>query len=193
VVLQQAKDVVVRSAKNLQLTEPVDDETYFVRVPVAGDHGRAWMDTWLAPAREEKPTVPAPPLNEVRLERICQARYPQQGEWEVDFFMISNAVREKAERPQFPYTLLCMDRQTSLMLMSQLALPAQYRQEFPEHIFTVIAQQKTIPKIIYVCRREAKELLKPIAERLHITLKTTRVLPLVQYGKAALLGHLERY
>jgi hypothetical protein len=190
VALQQAKDVAVRSAKNPELTEPVDDETYFVRMPVAGDHGIGWMDAWLVPATEEKGPEPAQPLNEVRLEAIRQAGYPQQGEWELDFFMFPSAVRDKEQRPYFPYALLCMDRGSTLMLTAHLAAPAQYASDFQEQLYQLIEQQKAIPQIVYVCRREAKELLKQIAERLQIKLKTTRDLPLVEDGRAGLFGHL---
>lgn len=190
VALQQAKDVAIRSAKNPQLTEPVDDETCFVRIPVAGDQGLGWMDAWLVPATEEKKPEPAHPLNEVRLERIRQAGYPTQGEWELDFSMFPSAVGDKEQRPYYPYAMFCMDRGSNLMLTVHLASPAQYASEFQEKIYQLIEQQQAIPQIVYVCRQGVKELLKPIAERLEIKLKTTRVLPLVEDGKASLLGRL---
>ena len=76
------------------------------------------------------------------------------------------------------------------MLTAHMAAPARFVADFQEHICQLIEQQKAIPQIVYVCRREAKKLLKPIADRLQIKLKTTRVLPLVEDGKKSLLGHL---
>jgi hypothetical protein len=151
------------------------------------------MDAWLVPSPEEKPTAAAQPVNEVRLETIRQAGYPKQGEWELDFFMFPAAVRDQEERPYFPYSLLCLDRGSSLMLTAHMAAPAQYASEFQEQIYQLIEQQKAIPQIVYVCRTEAKELLKPIADRLQIKLKTTRVLPLVEDGKKSLQGMLGKF
>ena len=186
VALQQAKDVALRFAENPELTTPTDPETDFVRMSVGGDHGMAWMDAWLAPVAEEKSTAGSPPVNEVRLETIRQAGYPQRGEWELDFFMLPAAVRDKGQRPYFPQALLCMDRESSLMLTAHLATPTQYIADFREHICHIIEQAKEIPQIVYVCRSEAKALLEPIAESLQIKLKATRVLPLVEDGKKML-------
>lgn len=190
VVLQQAKDVAVRSAENPDLTKPTDPTTYFIRLPVAGDHGMGWIDGWLVPAIEEQSVAVTPVVNEVQLERIRQAGYPQCGEWEVDFFRIPSAIGEKNTRPYFPYALLCMDRESSLMLTAHLAAPGQYAADFQGHICQIIEQQKAIPQIVYVCRPEMKELLQPIAAGLQIKLKSTRVLPLVQEGKSGLSGAL---
>jgi hypothetical protein len=125
-----------------------------------------WIDAWLDPATEEKLAAAVPPVNEGRLERLWQAMYLHQGEWEMEFFMFPLAFGDQGQRPYFPYSWLCLDRGSSLMLTAHMAAPTQLTSEFQEQIDQIIEPQKMAPQTVDVCRKEAKELLKPNADRL---------------------------
>ena len=181
--LQQAVEVSLRFKKDQDMLTPLKENHYLVRVPKREGEGLRWRDQWLKPPPLEKVKIVAEPIDEVRLERIKKIASRQQGVWEIDFFYSPAPVREKEERPYYPYVFLWADHHSYFILSTHLARPSKYRSEFPEQFLNLMENIEFLPKEILITKEEMSKLLEPITSRLGINLKLVKRLTAIEEAK----------
>lgn len=191
--LQQSLDVAQRFQDNPDLLKPPREGLYLVRVP---QHDRAtpyWSDQWLAPAPWTHEQPAAPPIDELRIQRIKHSASARQGTWEADFFLSPSPIQEhKDERPYYPYMFLWVDRRTGMVLPPQLVAPDQYAAEFQNHFLSLLEQAHVIPQEVCILKQEALELLDPIAQQLGIKLRRSRRLGALEEARTSFMGFMRQ-
>jgi len=101
--LWQAIDVALRFKDDSEILTPPTENRYLVRVPKKDKTGLSWRDMWMEPLPLQKGEIIVEPIDEVRLAKIKRRIPHRQGVWEVDYFYYSEPIREKEERPFYPF------------------------------------------------------------------------------------------
>jgi hypothetical protein len=194
VALQQAIDVTRRFGEDPKALTPPRKGLYLVRVPEQDGTAMRWTDRWLAPEPMPEATFTAPPLDELRIQRIKQTIRARQGVWEADFFLSPTPIQEnRGERPYYPYMFLWVDRRSGMVLPPHLAAPDRRDAEFPQHFLTLVEQANALPQEICVLTQEALALLEPSTSRLGVKLRRSRRLGALQDARTSLMGYLDQY
>ncbi|HEX9370974.1 MAG TPA: hypothetical protein VF897_08210 [Roseiflexaceae bacterium] len=190
VALQQAIDVATRLESDPGLLDPPGEGQYLVRVPEQSAQGTAWTDQWLVPPQPQQEAHAIPPIDELRVQRVKQAIKTRQGAWEADFFLSPTPIQEQRDaRPYFPYTLMWVDRRTSMILPPEIAAPDAYRAAFQNHFLTLIEQMRQMPQEVHVAQKEAYDLLDPITSKLGVKLKRDRRLSALEEARASFMSY----
>lgn len=150
-----------------------------------------WNSQWLVPAPLIKATVSPFPIDEVRLQRVKKNSQAHPGIWEIDAFYTPAPVDE-GNRPFFPYTLLCADQSSGLILGTVLAEPSTWESEFPKTFLDSVEGHKLLPHELSFRREELRELFGPLANQLGIAVKLTKKLPAVDRAKRELLKFMDK-
>jgi hypothetical protein len=95
-------------------------------------------------------------------------------------------VREKEERPYYPYVILCVDQYSYFILDSHLGKPAECLFNFAEQFLKLIESTKFLPREVLVKKEEAFKLLKPVTSRLGIRLRNVKRLPALEQARASM-------
>ncbi|MFQ6083905.1 MAG: hypothetical protein ACE5WD_11205 [Candidatus Aminicenantia bacterium] len=169
--LHQAIDVSLRFKDNPEMLTLPKENQYLVRVPEKKKDGLSWRDEWIEPRPLEKTEIAAQPLDMNLLERINRTITQRQGTWEIDFFYFPQAVKEKEERPYYPYVILWVDRYSGRILNFHLAESTEGVSELPEQFMKLVENIKSLPQEILVKKEEIFKLLEPITRRLGIKLR----------------------
>jgi hypothetical protein len=188
VCLQQALDVVARFRDDRGLIgEPGPQGPYLVRVPEKPGEEWVWKDTYQKPAparRSESP--PVPPLDEARLERL--RRLPaSRGVLEMDYFFTSATIKgEEDERPWYPQLVIGADGDTGMILGFELVPAAEAPAALVEQLLQILERMESRPSRVMVQRDEARDVLRPVTDRLRIRLMRGRRLPAVDMARSEL-------
>ncbi|WP_419670153.1 DUF6930 domain-containing protein [Alicyclobacillus macrosporangiidus] len=151
----------------------------------------SWTDEWTSVPEiaEDGPGIPPFEVSEVAVRRIVrQAR--KVGPWEVDVSYAPFVVKE-GERPMFPKLLLCVDRESGMILQAHVADPEQYTQSCADKLLETMNTFGVCPKAFFVKREETRLLLEPIAELLGVAVRRVAPLPAledVRYAMEERLG-----
>ncbi|SFV02392.1 DUF7309 domain-containing protein [Alicyclobacillus macrosporangiidus] len=183
VALEQAADVAKRVRDDRDLLNPRDPGTVFTR---RQSPDGSWEDAWtsLPELAEDGPELPPVDLSEVAVRGIMrQAR--KMGSWEVDVAYAPFVVAE-GERPMFPKLLLCVDRDSGMILQIHVAHPDGYAQECADKLLETMETLKVYPKAFVVKREETRLLLKPIAEAMRVAVHRAASLPALEEARHAL-------
>ena len=185
--LWQAIDVSLRFKDDSDLlTSPYAENHYLVRVPKKDKTSLSWRDEWIEPLPSKKAEMIVEPIDEIRLEKI-KSRIPHgQGVWEVDFFYYSQPVKEKGERPFYPYFTLWVDHHSGFILSHHLANPAECISEFPGQFLKLAENYKTLPQEILVRKEETFNLLEPITSELGIKLRRVKRLRMLEDAQVSM-------
>jgi hypothetical protein len=169
--LYQAIDVSLHFKDNPEMLTPPIENQYLVRLPEKKKDSLSWRDEWLEPHPLEKTEIVAQPLDVNLLERINKTIAQRQGTWEIDFFYSPEAVKEKEERPYYPYVILWADHHSGLILHFHLAGSTKGLSKIPEQFMKLAEKIKSLPQEILVKKEETFKLLVPITRRLGIKLR----------------------
>lgn len=184
--LWQAIDVSLRFKDNPGMLTPPTENRYLVRVPKKDKTGLSWRDVWIEPLPLQKAEIIAEPIDEVRLEKIKRRIPHRQGVWEVDFFYCSRAIKEKEERPFFPYITLWVDQHSGFILSYDLAKPVECISEFQRNFLKLAENRKILPREILVKKEETFKLFKPITSELGINLRRVGKLKMLEEAQASM-------
>jgi len=147
---------------------PPTENHYLVRVPKKGKTGLSWRDVWTEPLPLQKGEIIVEPIDAIRLEKIKRRIPYRQGVWEVDYFYYPNPIKEKEERPFYPYITLWVDQHSGFILRHNLAKPAECMSGFQRNFLKLAEKRKILPGEILVKKEEILKLLEPIASELGI-------------------------
>lgn len=114
VALKQAMNVSLRFKKDPGLLVHSSVDHHLVRVPDKPGENIIWKDRWLEPSSLKMEDIPVISVEETTLNRLIKARLQRRGIWEVDFFYVPTVLREKEERPYYPYMSLVVDHDSSV-------------------------------------------------------------------------------
>jgi hypothetical protein len=121
IALEQAVEVALRFKQNPALLSTRDDQSYLVRVSRREGDALVWEDQVVAVPPPEPETMPVV-MDLEALERV--RRLPRsQLTLEMDFFVMDVPMRDKGDRPVFPYMLLLVDRDSDMILTGELLTP----------------------------------------------------------------------
>ena len=187
VALNQVTDVCLRLKEDAEVLFGPTEDHYLVRV--FNEREDTWIDEWVIPQPFKKPGIVVE-VDESRLKDIERTLVTRKRIWEIDFFYSPEGVREKDERPHYPYIMLIVDHHTGLILDIHLAGPIEYVSEFSEHVLTFLEKIKWVPKEIWVKREESFILLNPITSYLGITLRKVGKLPALDDAQASMAEFL---
>jgi len=184
--LWQTIDVSLRFKDNSEMLTPPTGNRYLVRVPKKDKTGLSWRDVWMEPLPLQKGEIIVEPIDTIRLEKIKRRIPYRQGVWEVDYFYYPSPIKEKEERPFYPYITLWIDQHSGFILSHHLAKPAECMSEFQKNFFKLAENRKMLPQEIWVKKEETFKLLEPIASELGINLRRVRKLKMLEDAQASM-------
>jgi len=184
--LQQAKDVSLRFKKYPGLLVHPSKDHYFVRVPDKPGDDIIWKDKWLEPSALKMEDAPVIPVEETTLERIKKAPLQRGGIWEIDFFYVPAVLREKGERPYFPYMSLLVDHNSTFILKFQLEKEADCKSTFPVKFADFIEHAKVMPDELLVKRYDVYRIMEPLSAELGIEINMVESLPALEYARKSM-------
>lgn len=166
--LEQAAEVALRFKQDPALLEPINEESYLVRVPrqVGGD--LVWEDKVMRvpPPKAEDISVP------MDLEALEYVKQLPQGEYvlEVDLGLVPIHVQEKGERPYMPHMLLMVESESGFILSTELLGPEPGLPELwgsvPMQVVRQLARMETRPREVRVQTNELFALAQLLAQEL---------------------------
>ena len=184
--LGQAIDVSLRFKDDSEMLTPPTENHYLVRVPKKDKTGLSWRDVWIEPLPLEKGEIIVEPIDTDRLQEIKRRIPHSQGIWEIDFFYFPQPVKEKEERPFYPYVTLWVEHYSGLILNHHLAKPAECMSEFQGQFLKLAENYKSLPQEILVNKEETFKLLKPIVSELGIKLRRVKKMKMLEDAKASM-------
>lgn len=101
-------------------------------------------------------------------------------------------VKEKGERPYFPYIILWVDHYSGLIVKVHLTKPEEYASEFVDQFLNLLEKGTFAPEEILVKREELFTLLEPITSYLGIDVKKVNRLPALEEAQADTLRFFNR-
>jgi len=177
--LNASKDLLTQKGKNY----------YWVRVPESREGRLLWRDEWLKPAPVPSQPSGSPSPPEPRLKKLKDALKTYRGAWEITIDFLPFAVKEKG-RPFFPLMLLCVDQDSRLVLLADLAAVDDYPQTFQEKLLALLERTGFLPNLIMFQRDDLLELFKPIISALNLKTKKVKKLKVLDSIREDLLGFL---
>jgi hypothetical protein len=178
--LEQLLDVAPRVRDDEDVLLGEEDDEFLVRVPRVENARLVWEDKIMrVPEPELKKAAPAP-LDPQLLESL--KKLPEvTNVIEIELTMLPMPVREKKDRPFFPYLLMLVDASSGLILGNDMLQPLPsldaMRAEFPTKVAEYLLKLGVKPLKIAVRTERTAQLLAPLAEELGIRIKMSPRLP----------------
>lgn len=186
VALQQAIDVSLRFKKDPGLLDHPSKDHYFVRVPDNQGENIIWKDGWLEPSPLKMEATPAIPVEETTLNRLKKAGLQRRGIWEIDFFYVPAIVRDKDERPYYPYMSLMVDHNSAFIHNFQIEKDADCKSTFPVKFADLIEHIKVMPEELLVKHYDVYRIMEPLSAELGIEIYMVNSLPALEYVKESM-------
>lgn len=178
--LEQLLDVAPRVREDENILRGENDDDFLVRVPRKENANVVWEDKIVRIPEPEKKTPAPAPLDPQLLEAL--KRLPKTAlAIEMELTMLPMPVRERKERPFFPYLLLITDSQKGLVLGTDMLQPLPsleaMRAGIPLKLAGTLSQLGAAPRLITVRTEMTAALLAPLAAELGIQVKRSSKLP----------------
>ena len=192
--LEQLLEVAPRVRDDEDVLRGEEDDEFLVRVPRVENARLVWEDKIMrVPEPELKKAAPAP-LDRQLLESL--KKLPEvTNVIEIELTMLPMPVREKNDRPFFPYLLMLVDASSELILGNDLLQPLPsldaMRAEFPTKVAEYLLKLGVKPLKIAVRTERTAQSLAPLAEELGIRIKVSPRLPALD-SAMELLGRMYR-
>jgi hypothetical protein len=177
--LEQTLKVAPLVEEEPDFLEPVDQESYFVRVPRQEGEALVWEDQIIS--------VPPPELERISvsmdleaLEALMQSsqRLPCL---EVDLFIYPAQIGERGARPRYAYMVMAVEGESGFVLGSKLLMPdptvdAVYG-KVPETVVRLLAKVDAVPKEVHVRSPILFQLMEMLVDDLGFEMVRTQDLP----------------
>jgi len=141
----------------------------------------------------DAPSFPLPipnfaTLDEARIHRIRDSRYPFQGVLEVDHFYGAGMIGEKNQRSACLRMGLAIDAQSGFAYPPEVSSPGPSTGDvLMRVILRAIESACALPLEVHVSSVEFKLLLEPLAQALGFSVKAMKSLPALDFAKCQLL------
>jgi len=191
-ILQQAAQVAERFLHDPDLLDPRRANYYFVRVPEKAGNDLIWQDAYLKPEPLARKRLSGGRVDEKRLQEL-KSKLKIRGAWEADYFYAPLPARESKgpEKPFFPILMFFIDHNSSLIFHNNITSMENMVGDFRAAVLDAMEKTKAIPKEILVIKKEAREILEPVAAKLKIRLKLVKKLRNVSEVKSVFYNFLE--
>jgi len=180
VALEQLLDVAPRVRDDEDVLLGEENDEFLVRVPRVENARLVWEDkTMRVPGHELKKAAPAP-LDQQLLDSLKQL--PEvTNVIEIGLTMLPMPVREKKDRPFFPYLLMLVDASSGVILGNDMLQPLPsldaMRAEFPTKVAEHLLRLGVRPLRVTVRTETIARSLAPLADELGIRIKLSPMLP----------------
>lgn len=180
--LEQLLEVAPRLQDDNESLFGEGDDDFLIRTPRRENNRIIWEDKITHIPEPEKKTVTPAPLDAKQIEAL--KRLPKaENVIEAELSMLPTPVREKKERPYFPYLLMIADAQSGMILASDMLQPMPsldaMKAELPRKLAANLSKFGVVPDTIAVRNETIADLLSPLAAELDIQIIKSRVLPAV--------------
>ena len=178
--LEQLLDVAPRVRDDEDVLCGEEDDEFLLRVPRVENARLVWEDKIMrVPEPELKKAAPAP-LDPQLLESLKQL--PKvTNVIEIGLTMLPMPVREKKDRPFFPYLLMLVDASSGVILGNDMLQPLPsldaMRAEFPTKVAEHLLRLGVRPLRVAVRTGTTARSLAPLADELGIRIKLSPTLP----------------
>src|SRR5215510_6592717 len=178
--LEQLLEVAPRVRDDEDVLRGEEDDEFLVRVPRVENARLVWEDKIMrVPEPELKKAAPAP-LDQQLLESLKQL--PEvTNVIEIGLTMLPMPVREKKDRPFFPYLLMLVDASSGVILGNDMLQPLPsldaMRAEFPTKVAEHLLRLGVRPLRVTVRTETIARSLAPLADELGIRIKLSPMLP----------------
>jgi hypothetical protein len=190
--LEQLLDVAPRVRDDEDVFWGEGDDDFLVRFPRAEKARLVWEDKIIRIPEPESKEVAPSPLDPQLLESLKQLPEVTNA-LEIELTMLPMPMREKKERPFFPYMLMLAEAQTGMILGNDMLQPLPsldaMRAEIPTKVAEQLLRLGVKPLKIVVRTETTAKSLAPLAEELGIRIKQSPMLPALD---AALNFFMER-
>jgi hypothetical protein len=178
--LEQLLDVAPRFRDDDSILYGEADDDFLVRTPVRQNGKITWEDKIVRVPQPPLKTITPATLSETQLKAL--ERLPRSNRvFELDLKMMPMPVREKKERPYFPYLLLIVDSESSFVLGVHLLEPTpslgEMRARLPLEVAPRLATLGGLPGAIAVRNEMIADLLSHLAAELEIRIEMSPKLP----------------
>ncbi|MBX0329375.1 hypothetical protein K2Z83_17025 [Oscillochloris sp. ZM17-4] len=186
--IEQACEVAARFADDPEILDPPVDGALLLRERA----GEGWREIWHQPDLTPPLPAAAPPVDELRLQRLRQAKLRRTGAWESGRFSMPQPVQDRADdRPYYPVSTLFVDAATGMVLAPGVGDPEGWREAYQEQCLDLIEQGQVLPREIASTDVELRDLLAPICAALGIKLKA-RETPMFDDVRESFLAYFDR-
>ncbi len=169
-VLQQTVEICHRFRNDKEMLKSSEKNYYLVRIPEKKGTSLIWRDQWLKPQPLNKAKILPISVDDIHLQQIKKKILRQHGIWEIDFFYSPMAVRDKGERPYYPYIILFVEKSSGAILNFHMTKHEQYEIEFLDTFLALIEKVKILPEEIEVKNVETLRIFEKTASILGINL-----------------------
>lgn len=178
ITLQQAIHVCKRFKNDPEMLIPPSTTEILVRVPLK-ENGLDWRDEWLEPSEtDEEEEILIWYVDEDAVEDLRKLEH--KGIWEADFFYFHEAVQDgPEERPYFPYVILWGERDTGLILNTEVVNPKEWEDVFSKQLQENVENTASLPAEILVKKEELFTSLEGVTSKLGIKLTLAPNLKLI--------------
>lgn len=170
IALEQA---VIVSSKfregEISLINPGDAEYILLRKPLRGKDRLRWRNDWLIPEPLLKEGIDRLMFDEIKAKRI-QGSADRSGTWEIDTFFAPIPVKGSDDRPYYPVLLMCLDRETAMIVGTRVFHPQMYDVDMLDSLLDIIDELGIMPVEIMVRKEKLYNFFEPLTSRLGIKL-----------------------
>jgi hypothetical protein len=175
--LGQVCAVATRFADDPAIFDSPTKGALLVRELAAG----AWREIWHRPDLTPPPRSAAPPVDEIRIQRLRQTKLRPTNGWESGRFTLPQPIQDKPnQRPYYAVTALLVDATSGMILAPIIGTPENWRANYQNHVLDFIERQRLLPREITSTDAELRDLLAPICAALGIKLRAPRHTPMFE-------------
>jgi hypothetical protein len=188
--LEQTKNVFERFVEDPELLNPLDDETYLIRVPRPVEESLVWEDQMMR-VTPPQPQAITMPMDLHLLDWLQQAPRVDQ-KFEIDLFMLPTPIQEtRNHRPFYGFILLMVEAESGFVIDSDMLSPVDsiltMWGEIPMAVVKALIHAGVVPDAIKINSPVLHQVLAPLTEELDIDLVFTPRLPALSRAKESLM------
>jgi hypothetical protein len=180
IALEQLLVVAPRVRDDEDVLSGEEDDEFLVRVPRVENARLVWEDKIMQALKPELKDASPAPLDPQLLESLKQL--PEvTNVIEIELTMLPMPVREKKDRPFFPYLLMLVEASSGVILGNDMLQPLPsldaMRAEFPTKVAEHLLRLGVRPLRVAVRTGTTARALAPLADELGIRIKLSPKLP----------------
>jgi hypothetical protein len=170
-----------------------DAGVYPSMVSAQVDQERKRYDLQMVKIPEPLAATPEPAqMDQNRIRRIRDQKYPVRGAFEADHFFGAAMVGKKDERKACMRLGLVVDADSGLVFPPELGMPERATSDIiATALLSAVETARCVPREIRVSQHQFETFLEPLARELGITVRTVKRLPALQDAKQHLLTMME--
>jgi hypothetical protein len=192
-ILAQCQRALIKICDHLQANPELhywDKENVYPTLSRQGDEEdeQGYRISLVEAPSSPVPMPNLPTLDEARIQRIRDCRYPSQGVLEVDHFYGAGMVGEANQRKACFRVGLAIDAKSGLAYPPEVSLPASSTGDvLTRVVLQAVESARVLPREIRVRDGEFKALLDPLAQALGVSVGIKKSLPALEFAKKQLL------